>query len=143
MTTNTYQDVTVNADGSYYHAVSAYDFSGNESELSGELEVIITAVNDRFGVPTSYSLDQNYPNPFNPSTVIGYQLPSASIVKIVIYNVISQEVRTLVDSFEPSGSLKAKWDGRDNRGYGVVPGVYFYKLTAGNFFAIKKMVYVK
>jgi flagellar hook assembly protein FlgD len=75
--------------------------------------------------------------------VIGYQLPSASIVKIVIYNVISQEVRTLVDSFEPSGYLKAKWDGRDNRGYGVAPGVYFYKLTAGNFFDIKKMVYVK
>ena len=143
VTTNSFQDVTVNADGSYYYIVSAYDFSGNESKFSGELEVIITAVDDRFGVPTSFALDQNYPNPFNPSPVIGYQLPSASSVKIVIYNVIGQEVRTLVNSFEPSGYLKTKWDGRDNRGYGVAPGIYFYKLTAGKFVDIKKMVFVK
>ena len=143
VTSSTFEDGSMSGDGSYYYVVSAFDHAGNESDFSNELEVLVTGIDDRSGVPTTYALDQNYPNPFNPSTVINYQLPSATNTKIVIYNVIGQEVRSLVNAYEPAGYQQTVWNGRDNFGNVVSAGIYFYKLTTGGFTAIKKMVFVK
>ena len=82
------------------------------------------------GVPVAYSLDQNYPNPFNPSTTIRYSLPSAGKVTLKVYNLLGQEVRTLVNEVQPAGNQTAEWDGRNNSGNGLSSGVYIYRFVA-------------
>ena len=90
--------------------------------------------------PKQYSLAQNRPNPFNPGTQIGYALPQGSNVTLVIYNVIGQTVRVLVDSYEGSGYRQVVWDGTDQSGREVASGVYFYQLSADGFSQIRKML---
>jgi len=83
-------------------------------------------------LPKSYTLEQNYPNPFNPETMIAYQLPEASNVQLRVFNMIGQEVRTLVNTKQAAGQHQIIWDARDNIGNKVTSGVYFYKLEAAN-----------
>ena len=99
-------------------------------------------------IPEEYRLFQNYPNPFNSTTRISYQLPVVSgqtshYVTLKIYNILGQEVRMLVDESRDSGSYTVTWDGRDGFGYDVVSGIYFYRLTTGNFSETKKMVLMR
>jgi len=101
-------------------------------------------------VPTSFSLLQNYPNPFNPMTDIGYQLPAINgshgqagitdygFVKLAVYDMLGREVATLVNAEKQPGSYTVTWDAT-----GVASGVYFYRLTAGNFVAMRKLIVVK
>jgi subtilisin-like proprotein convertase family protein len=77
-------------------------------------------------IPSGYALHQNYPNPFNPETVVEYAVPEASSVTITVYNVLGEEVATLVSGEHPAGLFRASWDGS-----GVPSGVYFYRLQAG------------
>jgi len=86
----------------------------------------------------SFILEQNYPNPFNPSTVISYQLPVTSEVTLKVYNVLGNEVATLVDEYKPAGSYETKFDAS-----GLASGIYFYQLKAGTFVQTNKMAYVK
>ncbi|GEM_PF-2749823 len=79
--------------------------------------------------PTAFQLEQNYPNPFNPSTAISYQLPAVSRVRLEIYNLLGQKVRTLVDQQQPGGRYTVEWNGRDENGSEVSSGVYFYRLS--------------
>jgi hypothetical protein len=95
------------------------------------------------GVPKVYELSNNYPNPFNPSTQIQYAVPRASNVSLVIYNVLGQQVRTLVDAPQNAGRFTVTWDGRDNLGHVVGSGVYFYRLNAGETSLVKKMLMLK
>jgi endo-1,4-beta-xylanase len=88
--------------------------------------------------PVSYSLDQNYPNPFNPTTVISCQLPVASHVRLVVYDLLGREVKVLLDEFKAPGSYTATWDA-----HGMSSGVYYYRLTAGSYSETKKMMLVK
>ena len=97
-------------------------------------------------VPQEYALFQNCPNPFNPTTSIQYSVVSDQTlphVSLKIYNILGQEVRTLVDDVKEPGHYKVIWDGRDNRGRELSSGVYFYRLTAGEFSATKGMVLMK
>jgi hypothetical protein len=98
-------------------------------------------------VPKTYALSQNYPNPFNPETVIEYSLPKESQVKVVIYNILGQRVRTLVDQKELAGYKRVVWDGKDNRKQAVSSGTYFYRIEAKaegeRFTRTKKMVLLK
>jgi len=94
-------------------------------------------------VPGSYKLDQNYPNPFNPSTMIKYSLPQAGIVKLVVYDILGREVRTLVNAAMPAGEQATQWDGKNSNGQTVGSGIYFYRLTVGSFTATKKMTLLK
>lgn len=142
-TTNSFVDTELSQDGTYYYKVTAVDFSGNEGESSSEYVAVVTSVDEGQGIPEKFGLAQNYPNPFNPSTVIGYQLPAASEVKLIIYNIIGQEVRTLVNTYESAGYKKITWNGLDNSGNHVAPGIYLYRLQAGDFVSINKMAYVK
>ncbi|UCE20100.1 MAG: T9SS type A sorting domain-containing protein [Gemmatimonadota bacterium] len=97
-------------------------------------------------VPASYSLRQNYPNPFNPSTDIRYQIAdsrSPHHTTLKIYNILGQEVRTLVDEVREPGYYTVTWDGRDQYGNEVSSGVYFYRLTAAGITATRRMVLMK
>jgi hypothetical protein len=100
----------------------------------------ITGVNDQVVTkPTTYSLSQNYPNPFNPTTTINFALPKESNVTLKVYNMIGQEVMTLISNERMnSGYHSVKVDGSK-----LTSGVYIYKLTAGDFVATKKMVLLK
>jgi hypothetical protein len=95
------------------------------------------------GLPKVLELANNYPNPFNPSTVIQYGVPRATNVSLVIYNILGQHVRTLVDQPQNAGRFVVTWDGRDNFGRGVGSGVYFYRLSAGQTVLVKKMLLLK
>jgi hypothetical protein len=94
-------------------------------------------------VPTVYALKQNTPNPFNPSTRVAYSLPDASHVRLAIFNVLGQHVVDLVNGNQEAGEYEIVWDGKDKVGSQVASGVYFYKISAGNFSETKKMMLLK
>ena len=93
--------------------------------------------------PPHFSLSQNYPNPFNPQTSIRYALPQDAQVKLVIYNILGEKVKILVDEHQSAGYQVIWWEGKDERGDKVASGVYFYRLEADNFSEVKKMLLVK
>jgi hypothetical protein len=88
--------------------------------------------------PQGFELSQNYPNPFNPITQINYTLPRDGHVRLEIYNLLGQKVGTLVDEYQQAGQKTVNWEAKD-----LSSGIYFYKLTAGDFTATKKMVLTK
>jgi hypothetical protein len=92
--------------------------------------------------PTEYGID-NHPNPFNPSTEIKYQLPQLDEVQIVIYNVLGQEVRTLVNGKQEAGRYTVQWNGDNEQGQRVPSGMYFLKMKAGKFSAERKLLLLK
>ena len=94
-------------------------------------------------LPDSYQLGVNHPNPFNPSTSISYQLPTASHVTITIYNVLGQEIKTLVDEMTDAGIHYITWDGSNSLSSGVASGVYFYKMTSQGFSQTRRMMLLK
>ncbi len=83
----------------------------------------------------TYALDQNYPNPFNSTTIINYQLADLNYVELSIYNLLGQRVETLVSKQQPAGKYRIKWDAGN-----FAAGVYFYKIEAGNFRQVRKMI---
>jgi hypothetical protein len=102
-----------------------------------------TSVGGTIELPKEFAVSSNYPNPFNPTTTINYELPTASVVRLGIYDVLGQKVRTLVDEAIDAGSHKAIWDGRNDAGVQVVSGTYIYRFEAGGFVKTRKMVLVK
>jgi len=78
----------------------------------------------------TYCLSQNYPNPFNPQTRIKYELPQAGKVVLKVYNIVGQEICTLVDEVKPAGLFEVLWDGRDNASQRIASGVYLYRIEA-------------
>jgi hypothetical protein len=95
-------------------------------------------------VPALFTLQQNYPNPFNPTTEIRYDIPTYTTVTLKIYNLLGQEIRTLVDHQSATpGSHTVTWDGRDNAGRVVSTGEYLYRIEASHFTETKKMLLVK
>jgi photosystem II stability/assembly factor-like uncharacterized protein len=105
----------------------------------------ITGIGPDNGAPiaATFELHQNYPNPFNPTTKISYNLPGSGQVHLKIYNVMGQEVRTLVNESQIAGNYTAVWDGRDNHGNMVSSGVYIYRLSAGNDVQSRKMTLLR
>ncbi len=94
--------------------------------------------------PEDYTLEQNYPNPFNPSTEIRFSLPVDKKVSLTVYDMLGQEVKTLVaDQEYASGSHAIAWDGTNNAGKSVASGSYVYTLTFGNFQKSQKMMLVR
>jgi hypothetical protein len=90
-------------------------------------------------LPTEFKLNQNFPNPFNPSTVISYQLPVNSYVTLKIYNMLGEEVKTLVDEFQKSGFHSSQFTINSS----LPSGFYLYKLKGGNYSEVKKMMLLK
>jgi len=94
-------------------------------------------------LPTAFGLEQNYPNPFNPSTDIRFAVPQTSQVRIAIYSVLGQEVRTLFEGQKEQGVHVVRWDGKDNDGKSLSSGVYLYRMNAGTFTSTHKMLLMK
>jgi len=99
-----------------------------------------TGVEDNDTRIHTFKLSQNYPNPFNPSTVIGFELPKAADVTLTVFNVHGQQIKTLVSGQMTAGAHQAVWDGTNDMGVKVASGIYFYKMTAGDFQARNKMI---
>ncbi len=94
-------------------------------------------------LPNEYALGQNYPNPFNPETNFSFQIPQTGYVSIDIFNLLGQNVRTLVSEQKQAGSYTAHWNGKNNSNQTVPSGIYFYRLTADGFSKTKKMIMLK
>ncbi len=107
-------------------------------EITGQFDPRV-----QLAMPASVSLDQNYPNPFNPQTSIRFKLPEASSVKLVVYNVLGREVKTLLQGELGAGDHEALWDGTDSSGLRVPSGSYLYRLEAGNVVHIRQMTMLK
>jgi hypothetical protein len=105
---------------------------------------VLTSVDDshQSSVLSNYFLSQNYPNPFNPSTKISWQSPVSSWQTIKVYDVLGDELATLVDEFKPAGSYEVEFN-TSNIKHHPSSGIYFYQLKTGSFIQTKKMVLVK
>jgi hypothetical protein len=98
---------------------------------------------DISSLPESFELHQNYPNPFNPETIIRYDIPRAGYVRISVYNMLGEVIRTLVNGHKSLGSHEVRWNGKDDSGNQVVSGVYVYTIESGNFKKSRKMTLLK
>ena len=93
-------------------------------------------------LPQDFALGQNYPNPFNPSTIIPYQLPTTTHVRLEVFNLLGQRLATLVDGERPAGAHTAHWDATDAAGRAVGAGVYIYRLSGDGHTVSRRMVLV-
>ena len=92
------------------------------------------------GNPERFELAQNYPNPFNPTTVISYELPAAGNVRLVVFDLLGREVAVLVNERKEPGAYQVRFDAHLS---GLSSGIYFYRLTAGEFYEVKKMIVLR
>ncbi len=111
-------------------------------------DAIVLKIARGLGIPAEFALEQNYPNPFNPETVIKYALPVESSVSLRVFNVLGQEVCTLVDEIQSAGYRSVQWDSRANSGTQVATGVYFTRLDVKGangavFSGVRKMLLMK
>jgi len=93
-------------------------------------------------IPQHYALRQNYPNPCNPTTMIEFDVPEDRHVEIAIFNLRGEVISELINRDMSAGSYKMLWNGRDHSGKSVSSGLYFYRMTAGDFTATKKLIFV-
>ncbi len=127
-----------------------YVMLNNETPVKGQTVVFdavkwsyvdstATSVNQFTGnIPGKFTLEQNYPNPFNPTTIIKYQIPDNSFVTLKVYDELGRLVKTLVNQDENKGTYNINFNGSN-----LASGIYFYRLQAGKFISIKKMIYLK
>jgi hypothetical protein len=94
-------------------------------------------------IPSDFVVYQNYPNPFNPSTKISYGLLTAEYVEITIYDLSGNRVRTLISAHQQAGQHAVVWDGTNENGERASSGLFYYKITAGNFSVTKRMILLK
>jgi hypothetical protein len=119
---------------------------GRIDALAALESVVISSRENNPGSPQKYSLASNYPNPFNPSTVIEYTLASShndAVVKLEVFNLLGQKVSTLIDEPQPAGTYRVTWSGADDSGRPLASGVYVYRLHAGPFTSMKKMLLIR
>ena len=116
----------------------------NITGMAARLDRSMVGIEDELPlVPAAFTVSQNYPNPFNPSTDIQYALPASEHVKLVIYNVLGQKVRTLVSDQQSAGYYTVRWDGHDQSGKSVGSGMYIYRVIAGAQVASRKMILMR
>jgi photosystem II stability/assembly factor-like uncharacterized protein len=120
--------------GKYTYRLKQVDFDGTY-KYSDVVEVEVA--------PATFSLSQNYPNPFNPTTNIKYQIPNTEFVTLKVYDVLGNEVTTLVNEEKPAGSYTVEFNVGQDSSPDIASGVYFYQLTAGGYTATKKLILLK
>ena len=106
-------------------------------------DVLLSAAVEETLLPDEFSLSQNFPNPFNPATRIGFALPSASDVRLVVYNVMGQQVAVVADGRFAAGSHSVVWNGCDASGAPAASGVYLYRLETAAHTETRKMLLLK
>jgi C1A family cysteine protease len=148
---------SANPGESYYHDgttwLDFYDYQFSDPTWNGTANFCIKVLavesppigNHSSGnkIPETLYLAQNYPNPFNPGTTIEYNLPEPAMVVLKIYNLIGQEITTLVDGTQDGGIHSIAWDGRDRFGQMVSSGIYIYRLQAGSEVQSRKMIVMR
>lgn len=137
----TYED-----NGSYKAFVLAKDiwgFFSSSDTISFTVNMPEVGIGDEVGLPKVFALHQNYPNPFNPITTIKYDLPKDAHVRIMIYDLMGRQVRTLVNARQQAGYQTIQWDARDNYGKQVSSGYYLYVMQADKFHKTHKMILLK
>ena len=122
-------------EGDYSYRLKQIDFDGTV-HFSNELNVSVK-------IPTEFNISRNYPNPFNPTTTINFALPQKQMVKLVVYDILGKEIKTLVNSEKEAGNYKVQWNGTNDNGLAVSTGIYIYKISIGNFIKEKKMILMK
>jgi len=125
------------ADGMDVHIVSAELY-----DLGGRVPVAIGPPEDDL-LPVATSLHQNCPNPFNPRTTIRYDVAKSGRVRLTLYGLTGQRIRTLVDGERYAGRYSVVWDGRDDAGRDVASGVYLCRMEGGDYIAVRKLVLVR
>lgn len=126
-----------------------HDNAGNSEalkaipEASVTLDPTVAVAENKAELPKTFELYQNYPNPFNPATIIKYDLPVPSEVKLEIFDILGRRVHVLVDAKQNAGFHHALWDGKTEAGRSVVTGVYFYRLAAKGFVKTRKMLVLR
>jgi hypothetical protein len=140
-------DPPVSGRGKYYQTSTGWqDFaSGNLMITAFTTDTTTITGNEQVAntIPKTYELSQNYPNPFNPTTLINYQLPEAQNVSLEVYNSLGEKIRTLVNGAQSAGYHTVQWDGLNNSGRSVASGMYLYRITAGKFVSVKKMLLLR
>ncbi len=114
------------------------EFAARYTEAGGTDPVLVGVNENGNGIPDNFNLTQNYPNPFNPTTTIAFSLPIANLVTLKVYNILGQEVATLVNEEMKAGNYTVNFNATQ-----LASGVYFYKLTAGSFTSVKKMTLMR
>jgi hypothetical protein len=122
--------------------IPPFSIPGLETRLTDE---IVVSVANEETIPNNFSLEQNYPNPFNPSTIISWQSPVSSWQTLKVYDVLGNEIATLVDEYKPAGKYEVEFNAASHSGEvrNLPSGIYFYQLQAGSFVETKKMVLMK
>ena len=127
-------------DSTHYMIYSRVLEDDNSYSFFRKRSLSITSIEFNEDKKQGFRLFQNYPNPFNNSTIVQYNLKKQNKVEISIYDIKGSKVKTLVNEFKQAGNYYANWDATSNKGQKVGSGVYLYKITAGKYMAVKKMV---
>jgi len=133
----------IGGDGNYIDMTNSDSIivsSGSELSIKIGNSVLST---DVALTPKVFALHQNYPNPFNPITTIQYDLPDQSQVEIIIFDIMGREVKILVNQKQDFGFKSVVWDATNNLGQPVSAGMYLYRISAGDFHQVKKMILLK
>jgi arabinogalactan endo-1,4-beta-galactosidase len=136
--------------GSDWENVATFSFSNQFGEAEG-LESLsafgaLSSIAENeitHSLPYQFILHQNYPNPFNPETVISYQIPQSGEVSLRIFNLLGQEIETLVEAFQNAGKYNATFNVNDLKNNQITSGIYFYRLTSGSYTSTKKLLLIK
>jgi hypothetical protein len=134
-------DATELDTGDYYSAVIIISNDPFNSQVIVPVHMLVSTtagVENDYLIPTVFNLYQNYPNPFNPSTKIKYSIPQQFNVVIKVFDILGNEIETLVNEEKQAGAYEITWYAE-----GLPSGVYFYRLQAGDFVETKKMVLMK
>jgi hypothetical protein len=132
-------DAVIPEEGTTFRIITAKpNFPGDTLQVIASFTGLQKAV-----LQYTYELWQNYPNPFNPTTTIRYSLGAAEKVKLEIFNVLGQKVRTLVDRWLPAGKYQEIWNARNEAGIKLGSGIYFYRISAGDYVQTRKMILLK
>ncbi len=141
------KNVHICGDTTEFSALSAYiqahsPLNPSDYVLGGIIEDVTPHRNEDV-LPKMFELNQNYPNPFNPTTTVRFALPQKADVKLEIFDILGNLVKTIVDREVPAGRYEVVWDGTDRLGKLVASGIYIYRLLAGSFVVARKMLLVK